>query len=475
MRERMIFSISAAMFMFILLSTELWAIPSFSRTYQTSCVTCHEAFPRRNATGEAFRLNGFRFEDDESYRKTQPVDLGDEAYKKLWPKAVWPTTIPAHAPISFVTRFLGEVDLDGSRDASVTFLFPEELEVVWAGTLGDNLTVYGDIIYIQKDFGGMDVQSWATLKAWLGIEDLLWENTLNIRLGTVGTHMGLFTARNSNNFTTHFYQYTSWTMPKPNPGSSGLNGFQGNNFDISPQIGIEVYGFGSRWKYGFGVVNGNLKTPSSEKPDSALSFVGASNNRGKKDFFFDAAFKVGGLGFDGSSTQVEDPLAARPEYWRDDSFIFSLWGYIGSSDIAIEDSSGSLWKGEDDFWRLGFGGQQKYKDLTIGAGYMFGRNDNPYGYLSTKQVDSHAWYAEALYFALPWLIPYTRYEGLDFDLPSGVEGLNPDQDNARVVAGLKMHLRANVSLSAEGTFYVKGAELQPGFDKTLFCLLSLSF
>jgi len=384
---------------------------------------------------------------------------------------VYPRAYPdfIHYPIP------GEVDMDGSREASVTFLFPEELEVVWADSLGDNLTVYGDMIFIQKDFGGMEVESWATLKAWLGIEDLMWENSLNLRLGTVGTHMGLLTARDSNNFTTHYYQYTSWVMPQPKPASSGLNNFRGNNFAISPQIGIEVYGFGPRWKYGFGVVNGNLKESFTEKPDSAISFVGASRNRGKKDFFFDAAFKVGGLGFDGSGTEVEDPLAAQSEYWRDDSFILSLWGYLGSSDVGIEDSTGSLWEGEDDFWRMGIGGQQKYKDLTVGGGYMFGRNDNPYGNLSAQQVDSHAWYAEALYFASPWLIPYTRYEGLDLNLPSGIKGLEPDQDNARVVTGLKMMVRANVSFSAEGTFYVKGADLQQGFDKTLFCLLNLSF
>ena len=467
--------LAVGILMLTLLLPELQATPTFSRTYQTSCVTCHEAFPRRNAVGEAFRLNGFRFEDDESYRKTQPVELGDEAYKKLWPKAVWPSTIPAHPPISFISRFLGEGDMDGTRDARVLFLFPEELEVVWAGVLGDALTVYGDIIFIQKDFGGMDIQSWATLKAWLGIEDLLGENFLNVHLGTVGTHMGLYTARDSNNFTTHNYQYGSWVMPQPKLEMSALNNFDGNQFNIGPQIGVEVYGFGDRWRYGFGVVNGNLKVPFMEKPDSAISFVGASKVRGKKDVFFDAAYKIGGLGFDGSGAEVDDPLSARPEFWRDDSLILSLWGYIGSSDISTEDSGGTSWKGEDDFYRLGFGVQQKFRDLTIGGGYMFGRNENPYGNLSTDRVDSHAWFLEGMYFLRPWLIPYSRYEGLDLDLPSGIGGLNPQQDNARVVTGVKTLIRANVSMNVESNFYVKGAELQEGFDKTLFVLLSLSF
>ena len=69
------------------------AMPYFSRKYRTSCTTCHEAFPRRNAVGEAFRMRGYRFVDDETYRKKQPVELGDESYKRLWPNAIWPTDI----------------------------------------------------------------------------------------------------------------------------------------------------------------------------------------------------------------------------------------------------------------------------------------------------------------------------------------------------------------------------------------------
>ena len=66
----------------LILADEAGAMPVFARKYRTSCMTCHEAFPRRNAVGEAFRLNGFRFEDDEIYCKEPPVEMGDEAYKR---------------------------------------------------------------------------------------------------------------------------------------------------------------------------------------------------------------------------------------------------------------------------------------------------------------------------------------------------------------------------------------------------------
>ena len=36
------------------------AIPAFARKYKTSCMTCHVAYPKLNAFGEAYRLNGYQ-------------------------------------------------------------------------------------------------------------------------------------------------------------------------------------------------------------------------------------------------------------------------------------------------------------------------------------------------------------------------------------------------------------------------------
>jgi hypothetical protein len=259
---------------------ESYAIPTFARRYATSCATCHEAYPRLNAVGDSFRMMGFRFPDDERYRKVQPVELGDEAYKRLWPKALWPSHIPGKSPLSLITRFMFEVDLNGSRQAATTFLLPEEIELVWAGNLGENIAFYGDVIYLQKDFGGKDPESWATLKGWLQLQSLFGRDHLfNLRIGTVGTQtMGLFTARDANIYSTHFYIYTSWFMPRPNLVQAGLSEFQGNNFSITPQQGFELNGVGKKWFYALGVVNGNLLVPAGSPPPSDISFVGSGRN-----------------------------------------------------------------------------------------------------------------------------------------------------------------------------------------------------
>jgi hypothetical protein len=76
------------------------AIPAFARQYQTSCTTCHSDFPKLNDFGKAFKDAGFKFPaDDETFLKVPPVMLGAPAQKDLFPRAVWPGTIPGMPPI----------------------------------------------------------------------------------------------------------------------------------------------------------------------------------------------------------------------------------------------------------------------------------------------------------------------------------------------------------------------------------------
>src|ERR1039457_4503971 len=84
----------------LLLPRKADAIPAFSRQYGTSCQTCHIDFPKLNDFGKAFKDAGFKFpKDDETYVKIPPVMLGSPAQKELWPKTVWPGTVPGLPPI----------------------------------------------------------------------------------------------------------------------------------------------------------------------------------------------------------------------------------------------------------------------------------------------------------------------------------------------------------------------------------------
>ncbi len=81
----------------VVMAQPSYAIPAFARQYGTSCSTCHIDFPKLNDFGKAFKDAGFKFpKDDESMLKIPPVMLGAPANAEVWPKAIWPGTIPGH-------------------------------------------------------------------------------------------------------------------------------------------------------------------------------------------------------------------------------------------------------------------------------------------------------------------------------------------------------------------------------------------
>ena len=203
---------------------------------------------------------------------------------------------------------------------------------------------------------------------------------------------------------------------------AGLESFNGNNFSIGPQMGIELNGVGKRWFYALGVANGNLDVPAGTPPPSDVSFVGQGVGSSGKDFYTQLAYKIGGTPWDRSDEQAGETLTTGAEFWRDDSWIFSLYGYSGTGTIDAVDLEGTETVEDDDFWRLGLGIQKRIKDFSFSAAYVAGNNNNPYGSLSDASVDSKTYHLEVLAFAYPWLMPYGRYEGLKLDLPSGRAG-----------------------------------------------------
>jgi len=99
----------------LLLPATSHAIPAFARMYGTSCSTCHIDFPKLNDFGKAFKDAGFKFpKDDEQMLKIPPVMLGAPANAELWPKAIWPGTIPGQPPIGL--RYNNYLQFTGNRN-----------------------------------------------------------------------------------------------------------------------------------------------------------------------------------------------------------------------------------------------------------------------------------------------------------------------------------------------------------------------
>lgn len=88
----------------LLLPASAAAIPAFARRYETSCQTCHVAYPRLTPFGEAFRRNAYRFPSggDATMQKREPLPLGTDAQKDRFPDAVWPGELPVELPLSLL-------------------------------------------------------------------------------------------------------------------------------------------------------------------------------------------------------------------------------------------------------------------------------------------------------------------------------------------------------------------------------------
>ncbi|MFQ5684824.1 MAG: hypothetical protein ACE5HC_16345 [Candidatus Binatia bacterium] len=396
-----------------LLVTASQAIPPFARKYQVSCSLCHNPYPRLNEFGESFRLAGFRIpQGEEIYIKSKPVALEPANYKKVWPKQIYPTTIPGLPPIGFRVLMDTNVDVGGTKAARSTFQFPDEVEILTAGSLGDNASFHTEI-----EFEGGET---ATVP-WLRFERIFGTSLLNVKAGMVGGHtFALPGAVDGERITRNHYLYTDWRMPTPG-GFSDKNRFRVR----SAQPGFELTGYQRNWKYALGVVNGN---------DGS-----ASDNNSEKDGFLQLAAKVGGIGYDGSKPAGRD-------FWSKNSLQFGLFSYWGLAKIT----TGSKER-RDTFYRIGPDIRFRNTKFDLGAGYLFGQNNNPYGSLTSDSVDSNAWFAEAGYHFYPWLVGSLRYEGLRVDVPGGIGVTDDDRD--RFVPSISALLRANIKLIAEARLH----------------------
>lgn len=504
--------------LFFMQTQTAWALPANSRVYQTSCITCHDSPPRLNAVGENFRLNGYKFPDDEVKNKLKPLPLGDEAYERLWPEAIWPGQKPSINPISVVSIWAAEYHFDnnidektGEETPNLVFVAPHEIELAWASPLGEHISIYGDARFIQEDWGGSEMYSWVALKAWIEFEDLFGiENKLNYRVGSLGmSSIHLLTARNEHGMPFQNYLINTFKMPElaTNIRTSvvlydseldGLviNEFVGNRFAIQPQIGMEFNGFTRHLAYNIGVVNGKI-----DDPTDGVFFMGAGTNSSSKDYFANLAIKLGGLGFDASTGAETDdsPFAEETgvkesgdsQFWRDDSLTISFMGYSGEGliqttvfndpDLLYGHAGQTTYYDTDDFWRLGAGAMWKYKDFVLNGGYMLGSNDNPYGLLdprADKSVDSRAWFVETHYYLYPWLVPFARLEEVTFsNLPGPETGviLDTEQDRQMVTLGAKMQIRPNIQLNLEYYFYTEDEGNTYLMDNTAMLILRANF
>ncbi len=135
-------------------SQESSAIPNWARKYGTSCYTCHAGFPTRNAFGEAFKANGYRWPggEDADHAKQEQVKLGADGWKNTFPESPWPSDLPGFAPVAIyvngpLVNYQDKVQKANGQQVTPKLLNwgggAFDARILYGGTVGENIGFFG--------------------------------------------------------------------------------------------------------------------------------------------------------------------------------------------------------------------------------------------------------------------------------------------------------------------------------------------
>ncbi len=438
--RNLLLSVAALSLLTLALAAPARAVPVFSRKYQTSCTTCHAIFPKLNPFGEAFRLNGYRMPgegENPELVKDKPVSLGAEAYKQMWPAAVWPSDVPSHAPVA-INMKMADLYASSHDDTGRTIdhndvQFPQEVNLFTAGTLGETFGFLGEVTWSENPDGSSDTE---IERAQLHINSPFGPPHL------VNFKIGKFAADYADGF------HEMWIMTDNGIDTLfsydpiGLRGGTGTSdsplgISLPGNVkGIEMYGVADhRWFYTLGVVNG--------VPDPA----GAKDSNSRKDFYGRLDYKFGGMGLDGDTTGVTVPA----QNWRERSLRVGLFGYHGDGRNApfdLTDDAGTAFTVEDRTYdRYGLYASWYFDDLNVFGAVVRGTDrlrvtEVDAGTISNISPNYDAWFVQADYVIQPPIQASLRYEQLRPGDPSAVtqKVLN---------ANLSFLVRANIKAMLE--------------------------
>lgn len=407
-----------------------YSIPAFARKYKTSCMTCHNGFPKLNAFGEAFRRNGYQFPagTDPEMTKEDPVSLGSEGNKKAFPEAIWPGSIPGTSPLSIFLN--GEMDYNPKEDPRFTFGgLGSSIEAIAGGTLGEDLSFWGQFA-LNAD-GTTELN-----RIFLIFSNLIGDSyALNMRVGVF--EPSLFS------FSTHrAWLEDYWITTRPVSDVPGDMGWTIEEI----QKGIELNGMAmGRFGWSAGIVEG----------------FGPAH--ADKDYYLHATYKFGGMPLDGVVSGGAAPSSsARP--YVDNSFTIGAFGYWGNATLG-PDSLGAA--PENKFGVVGGDINIYYDRFNLFGGVGVRHDAQPYLAGPGIGINSTVLFAELDVTVFPWLLPGIRYESWNGEaLDPATPGATLSYTDSQVVPGIVFLVRPNVKVTLRGVLSKLNAngdtKFQPG-------------
>lgn len=422
--ERVFVWFIVALISLVALSAPANAIPVFARQYNVPCTVCHEMFPRLNATGEAFRLNGFQWPGSETPNSKKPKDQSGD-----WSNFSLPSTgVPL--AVRFIPTF---TKVSGGKGIDTEW----EAEIETGGRLSDNLSFFGHF-NIQSQLGEAQKTTTTTaLYLFLNVERLLaTDHLLNLQLGIVGGEdADYFHYRNHNTdqFVPPFQRPFSAQQVIPYPA----NFSEPDGFRLFRGPGAELWGFTPRMSYAVGYRKGQQNGG------------GTQMNVG----YFQWAYKIGGMDHSGiTSESFLDHLGVSSrnftEGYMENSLSIGVLGDIGDAPVRATPTAEER---RDMFWRVGGDMRLKLGSWTGRAGGIVGHNSNPYGTLASGRAKTSTWFVETDYHWVPAFLTEVRYEEATVSIPRTV--LLGDTHEARIVPVIAWLLNPNVRFQLSGDIF----------------------
>jgi hypothetical protein len=452
--------------LFLFGATQAWATPSFARKYGASCQTCHIAYPKLNNFGNAFRLLGYRMPGETEEMVKQPdVELGAPAYKKVWPKSVWPGAVPSHIPLAFATNFMVENSStleNGEREiVHNDFRFPDEAELIVAGIAGDHVAYFGEIEFEREIEDGES--HWDLTVGHLDIrliQPIANSSAFNVKIGSFQPEL-VATFDHARRLTVANYDSMFGVQTLHEGGAKEVGGgHHGGGAIALPQVaeGFEFFGVAAkRFLWSAGLVNG--LGPGEEAFDAYSA----------KDAYVSIGYKWGGLAPDGSNAET---YVGSAKNWQETSFRLGVFAYTGDGERGAEEIEAAImdpdptareFVEDEDFTRVGMEFNLFFKDLNVFGAYVDGTDDinffieDPFtpgvpilDPAESGEFDYTSWFVEFdAVLGWPFLHGALRYETVD--LPHVEMGV-PVEDWERATASLIGLIRANVKAFAEYTW-----------------------
>ena len=138
------------------------ALPIFAKKYNLPCTVCHEAFPKLNDFGIAFRDNGYQFETERDTPRENPV--------------VPPLSLRTIPTFQLQTQSAVSTDPSNSDTVSTGTINLTSLDVHSAGVLSKDIS-YQLVITPFLD-NTVDLES-----AWVRLDNLMDSSWLNLKFG----------------------------------------------------------------------------------------------------------------------------------------------------------------------------------------------------------------------------------------------------------------------------------------------------